>query len=75
MAVGRRDIRLQARLLEGGGQRDEEAALELSVETFEHLNQASVPVQIGRLDAAGLPAAGLETARKTLDGRSPATRR
>ena len=39
----------------------------------EHIywDQASVLVQIGLLDPAGLPAAGVETARKTLDRTRP----
>ncbi len=39
----------------------------------EHIywDQASVLVQIGALDPAGLPVAGLETARKTLDKTLP----
>ncbi len=39
----------------------------------EHIywDQASVLVQIGRLDPAGLPVAGVETARKTLDRTLP----
>src|ERR1700686_2866186 len=39
----------------------------------EHIywDQASVLVQIGALDPAGLPVAGVETARKTLDKTLP----
>jgi carboxymethylenebutenolidase len=39
----------------------------------EHIywDQASVLVQIGRLDPAGLPVAGAETARKVLDRTQP----
>ncbi len=39
----------------------------------EHIywDQASVLVQIGLLDPAGLPVAGVETARKVLDGAFP----
>ena len=39
----------------------------------EHIywDQASVLVQIGRLDPAGLPVAGVETARKALDPSRP----
>jgi len=39
----------------------------------EHIywDQASVLVQIGLLDAAGLPVAGVETARKLLDETVP----
>jgi len=39
----------------------------------EHIywDQASVLVQIGRLDPAGLPIAGQETARKVLDKSRP----
>jgi carboxymethylenebutenolidase len=39
----------------------------------EHIywDQASVLVQIGALDPAGLPVAGVETARKTLDRTLP----
>jgi carboxymethylenebutenolidase len=39
----------------------------------EHIywDQASVLVQIGKLDATGLPVAGAETARKVLDAKLP----
>ena len=36
-----------------------------------HWDQASVLVQIGRLDPEGLPAAGVETANKLLDESLP----
>ena len=41
--------------------------------THEHIywDQASVLVQLGLLDASGLPVAGMETARKVLDSRRP----
>ena len=41
----------------------------------EHIywDQASVLVQIGKLDPAGLPVAGAETARKVLDKDLPST--
>jgi len=39
----------------------------------EHIywDQASVLVQVGLLDPAGLPVAGIETARKLLDEKQP----
>src|SRR3984893_3388628 len=42
----------------------------------EHIywDQASVLVQIGKVDAAGLPIAGVEVARKVLDRPLPSTR-
>jgi carboxymethylenebutenolidase len=42
----------------------------------EHIywDQASVLVQIGRLDPAGLPVAGIETARKLVDKALPSNR-
>ena len=42
----------------------------------EHIywDQASVLVQIGKLDAAGLPIAGVEIARKVLDRTLPSNR-
>lgn len=42
----------------------------------EHIywEQASVLVQLGLLDAAKLPVAGVETARKLADSRLPANR-
>lgn len=42
----------------------------------EHIywDQASVLVQIGKLDATGLPVAGVETARKVVDKTQPSNR-
>jgi carboxymethylenebutenolidase len=42
----------------------------------EHIywDQASVLLQIGRLDSAGLPIAGVEVARKVLDRTLPSNR-
>jgi carboxymethylenebutenolidase len=42
----------------------------------EHIywDQASVLVQIGRLDPKGLPVAGVETARKVMDKTEPSNR-
>ena len=42
----------------------------------EHIywDQASVLVQLGLIDAKGLPVAGIETARKALDPRLPSNR-
>ncbi len=37
-------------------------------------DQASVPVQIGLLDPAGLPVVGAESARRVLDPKLPARR-